>query len=225
MFTNIGQKIKTLASVICWVGIVLSVIAFAVMLGIGVDYDDGLLIGLSFAALAVGALGSWIGSFFLYGYGELIDRVASIEDKLSGNGKKDDNSKEISSGEKKSDIENTLIIKDEKIDYRQYYGYNARKVIFQAETESIGISAFANCSFLTEIKLPENLKTISNDAFFACANLKEIVIPKNVETIGKRAFYGCYKLKIYCEAESKPDGWSDEWNPNDRPVVWGYKEE
>ena len=34
---------------------------------------------------------------------------------------------------------------------------------------------------------------------------------------------GCSSLKIYCEAESKPEGWDSSWNRDDRPVVWGYK--
>ena len=87
MFTNIGRKIKTLASVICWVGIIISAIGFIVMLILGIDDYDGLLIGLSFAVLIVGGLGSWIGSFILYGYGELIDRMTSIDEKISGKDK------------------------------------------------------------------------------------------------------------------------------------------
>ena len=35
------------------------------------------------------------------------------------------------------------------------------------------------------------------------------------------AFKLCDTLTIYCEAESQPDGWNSNWNPNNRPVVWG----
>lgn len=33
----------------------------------------------------------------------------------------------------------------------------------------------------------------------------------------------CSSLTIYCEAESQPDNWDLNWNPDNQPVVWGYK--
>ena len=68
MFDNIGEKIKTLAKVLCWVGIGLSVI-----IGINaMDYSasSGVLI------IFIGSLISWVSSFFSYGFGELIERTA-----------------------------------------------------------------------------------------------------------------------------------------------------
>ena len=53
--------------------------------------------------------------------------------------------------------------------------------------------------------------------------LCSIVIPNSVQSIGKSAFRGCDKLTIYCEAESKPDSWTN-WS-SDYHVVWGYKGE
>ena len=73
MFDNIGKKIMKLATVICWIGIIFSIIGFIVMLALGIDNEDDLLIGLSFVVLVVGIFGSWIGSFFIYGFGKLID--------------------------------------------------------------------------------------------------------------------------------------------------------
>lgn len=62
MFNNIGNKIKILAHVICWIG-------FAVSLIIGLYLN-------SFLSFVIGCLSSWIGSFCLYGYGELIEKTA-----------------------------------------------------------------------------------------------------------------------------------------------------
>ena len=39
-------------------------------------------------------------------------------------------------------------------------------------------------------------------------------------SIGYRAFAYCDSLTIYCEAVTKPAGWDNDWNPNNRPVVW-----
>ena len=41
-----------------------------------------------------------------------------------------------------------------------------------------------------------------------------------------RVFFNCDSLTvIYCEAEEKPSGWSDDWNYEDVAVIWGYKPE
>lgn len=66
MFNNIGGKIKTVAQVICWLGIIGSII-----LGIAtiseVDETLGILI------ILLGPLFSWISSFITYGFGQLIE--------------------------------------------------------------------------------------------------------------------------------------------------------
>ena len=81
MFDNIGGKIKMLAKVLCWIGIIGSVITgFSLMafLSRGIGFL-GVLLGLLVAG--VGCLFAWIGSFFTYGFGQLIentDRIKSL---------------------------------------------------------------------------------------------------------------------------------------------------
>ena len=70
MFTNIGGKIKTLAKVLCWIGIIASVICAIVLWTQNSRYNP--TIALGFGVLIGGVLSSWIGSFFMYGFGELI---------------------------------------------------------------------------------------------------------------------------------------------------------
>ena len=80
MFNNIGGKIKGLAKFVCWMGILSSIfVSFPMMAS--KDSPSGLFIGL--IVLIGGCLLSWIGSFFTYGFGELISRAASIDDKLN----------------------------------------------------------------------------------------------------------------------------------------------
>ena len=88
---------------------------------------------------------------------------------------------------------------------------------------SIGNSAFSGCSSLTNIVIPNSVTSIDNNAFSGCSSLINIVIPISVTSIGYFAFEDCSKLIIYCEAESKPDGWDNDWNWSKRPVVWGYE--
>lgn len=75
MFKNIGGKIKGLAKVICIVGIAISIVV-----GIGMICSgyNGAMVGMGFAVMIVGSLVSWIGSFFAYGFGELIENTTVI---------------------------------------------------------------------------------------------------------------------------------------------------
>lgn len=78
MFDNIGGKIKTLASAMALIGIILSfVIGFVIF---GID-DDMIPVGV--VIIVVGSLISWIGSFLLYGFGELIEKACLIEERLA----------------------------------------------------------------------------------------------------------------------------------------------
>ena len=78
MFENIGSKIKTLAKVICWLGIIgscLSGISVAITI---IELDDdfaflGFFGGIILAA--IGSLFSWLGTLALYGLGQLIENT------------------------------------------------------------------------------------------------------------------------------------------------------
>ncbi len=75
MFDNIGEKIKTLATVSCWIGIVASFLGSIVLL-LGGELLTALLTAVS------GPLASWVGSFVLYGFGDLIETNRMILSKL-----------------------------------------------------------------------------------------------------------------------------------------------
>lgn len=66
MFSNVGEKIKGLARVITWIGILASVIGGIVLIG-GGKFIVGLL------TAAVGVLFSWLGSLGLYAFGQLVE--------------------------------------------------------------------------------------------------------------------------------------------------------
>ena len=60
--------------------------------------------------------------------------------------------------------------------------------------KSIGGSAFAWCSSLTEIVIHESVTWIGSGAFYDCSSLTEIVIPNSVTRIDGDAFYNCTSL-------------------------------
>ena len=96
-------------------------------------------------------------------------------------------------------------------------------ITLPSSVTTIGGWAFVNCSSLTSITLPSSVTKVGSDAFYNCTSLTSITIPSCVTTIGNYAFKYCSSLTIHCEATSKPSGWDSVWNPDNRPVVWGYK--
>ena len=95
---------------------------------------------------------------------------------------------------------------------------------------------FAGCNDLKRVQLPNNLKKICKDAFFGCSGIETLDIPEGTTEIAKQAFtYGRSLTKvhipasvttigdfafsmiespeciIYCDAESKPEGWSNRF--------------
>ena len=94
MFDNIGSKIKTLAVIIAWVGIIGSIIAGIILISIGISMNNSSwsgspgagLIWSGIVCIIWGSLLSWISSFVLYGFGELIVKTTEIERNTSKKG-------------------------------------------------------------------------------------------------------------------------------------------
>ena len=64
MFDNIGSKIKSLAQIVCWLGIIVSAVSG---LAIMISNEETVFVGL--LIILLGSIGSWVGSFVLYGFG------------------------------------------------------------------------------------------------------------------------------------------------------------
>lgn len=90
MYNNIGGKIKGLAVFFCILGILgsLTVGTLAIVAGSELDFfvEDGVIYGAVGGVLIiiVGSLISWVSSFLLYGFGQLVqnsDRISTALNK------------------------------------------------------------------------------------------------------------------------------------------------
>ncbi len=92
----------------------------------------------------------------------------------------------------------TYTVTDGKAEITKYTGSGGAVTIPStldgATVTSIGQSAFAGCSSLTSITIPQGVTSIGWQAFASCSGLTSIIIPQGVTSIGISAFSGCSGL-------------------------------
>lgn len=68
---------------------------------------------------------------------------------------------------------------------------DAPNTTFGRNVSKIGAKAFANCSGIYKIVIPEGVTAIGVLSFGRCPDLEEITLPKSLQVIHKRAFEKC----------------------------------
>ena len=113
----------------------------------------------------------------------------------------------------------------EEIEFGAFGDSSFKKITLPSTLKKIGSCVFYWCR-ATEIIIPKdaNLTEIGSEAFYGCDYLQSIVIPASVTTIDWGAFAGSECLTIFACAEFAPAGWSEEWNYDNNPVVWGWND-
>lgn len=81
--------------------------------------------------------------------------------------------------------------------------------------------AFADCTGLKSIEIPDSVKSVGVRAFSSCTGLKSIEIPNTVDNIYAYAFSGCTNLEtIYINKEENTITGSPWGAPNTTQIIW-----
>ncbi len=98
--------------------------------------------------------------------------------------------------------------------------YGLKSIVIPATVKSIGAHAFNSCGGLQSVTLSDGLTSIGEYAFAFCFDLTSVTIPRSVVEMGSEAFGGTDIAVMYCQASSKPSGWTDGWISSENPIIW-----
>ena len=90
-----------------------------------------------------------------------------------------------------------------------------------SQLEYIGYASFADCWYLEDMVIPDNVKYIGDYAFAACESLLHVTINDSLEEMGYASFYGCTSLESITLPFTglNKDGFSEEESNNN---LFGY---
>ena len=96
-------------------------------------------------------------------------------------------------------------------------------VEIKSETQIIGEYAFAGCTSLESVTVPENVTQILKGAFEGCLSLSEVILPLSVKVIKDSAFTTPdTAFYAYVSEDKIPEGWEDGWCHEDSEIIYGY---
>lgn len=124
-----------------------------------------------------------------------------------------------------SRLENIDLSHFRTIEESAFFGCTSLTDVDLSYSVEVGKRAFANCVNLNNVVFHAIMSTIFEEAFCNCSSLSEVYIPSGVK-IAEHAFAGLSTDAVfYCQEDSKPKSWDDEWNYNNcnNVVVWGVQ--
>jgi hypothetical protein len=75
-----------------------------------------------------------------------------------------------------------------------YYFENLKSIKIPSNVKAISDLALAGCSNLNAIYFEEGIESIGNSAFYACTLLNNVILPRSIAKIGYNAFRSCTSL-------------------------------
>ena len=98
--------------------------------------------------------------------------------------------------------------------------------VLHPDTKIIGAGAFSHNRSISTITVPDSVEVICYRAFEYCTALRKVYIPDSVKTVGADLFAQLSNATIYCEADSFPSGWDDDWRLDHIGMIYlGYTKE
>jgi hypothetical protein len=88
----------------------------------------------------------------------------------------------------------TITLASEIIKKGAFNGCTSLTGVFLSSLTDLGEEAFAGCSLLDSVELPDNLESIGKRAFGECVAITALYIPEQVQSIGQNALQGCANL-------------------------------
>lgn len=86
------------------------------------------------------------------------------------------------------------------------------RVVRLGNVKSIESYAFAGCTSLKDIKIPDSVTSIGTRSFSNCESIKELTIPNSVVSFGDEAFNNCKNLTIKCYEGSEAEKYAKDNN-------------
>lgn len=211
MFDNIGKKIKTLTMVVCWIGMISSFITGIIILASAHNAE-----AIGIPIMLGGPLLFWLGSFLMYGFGELVDSTMSIEEMMrtgafGGGGGSEGFAAPVTGSSASAKPVHTsdftilagadfkyTVNDDGSVCIMKYVGKTSAiripENLFGKSVTSLGDFVFSGNRTVTGIIVPDSVTSIGNGVFGNCAALSRIILPEGLTAIVNSAFFGCRSL-------------------------------
>lgn len=111
---------------------------------------------------------------------------------------------------------------DTPLKYRAFAGIRNLKKVDLTGCTSIPTGAFLNCTSLSEVKYSEDLLEIGEAAFYNVP-VTDIILPQSVKTIDMQAYYNCSSARQICLGRNLESiGYEAFWgSPTSAPVTVG----
>ncbi len=123
-------------------------------------------------------------------------------------------------------LENIDLSAVQTIEDSAFRGCTSLQEVDLSALDEVQNGVFAGCNNLKVVRFSECMESITNAAFFYCGSLEEVFIPESVVLMEKHAFYALANdVVFYCQAESQPKNWEEEWNAGhlNAVVLWGIQ--
>ena len=100
-----------------------------------------------------------------------------------------------------------------KIEGESFYRSSLETIKFDLDSKLKRIHSRAfSLSKLTQIRLPESVESIGGEAFAYCSELGDVYIPDACKSIGNYAFVGSDAVTIYCHERSLAQTYAEQHN-------------